>query len=146
MAATETATVHRYLDSDMETDGVPQGTLVATVATGYDSEKRTICFSLPDLVDPAMSAYLGDLGPELATIEVATINTELTWRFAPADSTEVPDVVARAEAKERADAELMTRPDIQAAFRTLRDAGVTVERLATVLSALSADDSGEVAP
>lgn len=135
----EVATVHRYQGHDVHRFGIADGTLVAVVPADYDDEKSIICFTLPDLHDPECSAYTeDDLGPALATIEVAE-RDEAPWGMVPTDLSTVADVITAAETQER----ILADPQVMAAIRTLIAAGATPGQITAAMRELETTGDGE---
>lgn len=131
----ETAEIRRYLKDDEDRFGIPKGALVACWEGDCDEDKTCIAFTIPGLHDPECNAYLTDLGPVLGEIEIRD-RREAPWGMVPADDgLDLAAVVASAEAQERADAELMARPEIVAAIATLYEAGVLPEQIEAALKA-----------
>jgi hypothetical protein len=128
---TETASVRRYRGHDEYLFGIQDGMLVAVIDADADAdyERYTVCFTLPDLRDPQCVAYLSDVGPELATIEVQERGGE-PWGMVPVDPDDVPRIVAAAEVAEARAAAVLADPSMRAVFRDLADAGVAAEQLA----------------
>jgi hypothetical protein len=135
----EIATVHRYRGHDEDRFGIPDGTLVAVTEADYDDDKMIVWFTLPDLRNPECSAYLSDIGPELAQIEIVGLDVD-PWGMVPASNADVLVIVAAAELRERNDRELLANPQIVTAIRTLLDAGVTADQYAAAFAQMAETD------
>ena len=129
----KTATIRRYQGHDEHRLGIPDGTLVAVIDADYDDEKYIVCFTLPDLRDPDCSAYLSDVGPALATIDVVQRAGE-PWGMVPADPGDIPRVIAEAEAFEARTATALADHTVRIVLQTLARAGVTADQLQAAYS------------
>lgn len=124
---TETADIRRYRGHDEDRFGIADGTLVAVIPADYDDDKYTILFTLPDLRDPQCSAYLSDVGPALAHIDVTDEDAGEAW-MVPVDLDDVARAVEAAEECERTSAAALGFAGGMLVY--LRRHGVTAEQLA----------------
>ena len=92
--AHELAAVCRYQGHDEDRFGIPDGTLVVVTPADYDDEKVTVHATLPDLADPQCSAYLTDIGPTVADIEIVARDAP-PWGMTVAPDADVAAVDGR---------------------------------------------------